>query len=401
VWRVQDGTEVAKIAIEGEDAVFNPDGNSLMGSNGRRWEVGTRREGREGAGAGHCFSPDGRMVVVTDADKIQRLVEVETGRTLARLESPDECQLHGAAFSPDGASLVLTTNDGPAVHVWDLRAIRRKLAEMGLDWNAPPYPETVSATENTAASPLQVVVDLGPLSPTVLLRENRLTAQADAAVTSSRWEEAAAAFARIFTERAPDRPEHWFEHAVLRLAVGDVAGYRSVCGKMLEAFPKNNQQVWLEFTAHACALAPDGPAEEARALQLAETRMSAMPDTPWSEHVLGLALYRAGRFAAADVRLRHGLASDPGWEFSVLDWLVLAMAIQQLGRPDEAQRWLERADRWVTTRLRDRPGGADRAIPENWQWRAGILLHLLLREARALIPADLPGLPNDVFAEPP
>ena len=44
-----------------------------------------------------------------------------------------------ATFSPDGSRLVVTTNDGPAVHVWDLRAIRRHLAEMGLDWDAPAY----------------------------------------------------------------------------------------------------------------------------------------------------------------------------------------------------------------------------------------------------------------------
>ena len=44
-----------------------------------------------------------------------------------------------ASFSPDGSRLVVTTNDGPAVHVWDLRAIRRHLAEMGLDWDAPAF----------------------------------------------------------------------------------------------------------------------------------------------------------------------------------------------------------------------------------------------------------------------
>ena len=35
----------------------------------------------------------------------------------------------------------MTTNDGPAVHVWDLRAIRKHLAGMGLDWDAPAYPD--------------------------------------------------------------------------------------------------------------------------------------------------------------------------------------------------------------------------------------------------------------------
>ena len=35
--------------------------------------------------------------------------------------------------------LVVSTNDGPAVHVWNRRAIRIHLGKMGLDWDAPSY----------------------------------------------------------------------------------------------------------------------------------------------------------------------------------------------------------------------------------------------------------------------
>ncbi len=84
----------------------------------------------------------------------------------------------------------------------------------------------------------------------------------------------------------------------------------------------------------------------------------------------------------------------------VLDWLVLAMADQRLGRHDEARRWLERAERGLRPSLRGRPGGADRAIPENWHWVPSMLMHLLLREARALINAGQPELPEEVFAPP-
>jgi hypothetical protein len=68
-----------------------------------------------------------------------------------------------ATFSRDGSRLVVTTNDGPAVHVWDLRAIRRKLAELGLDWDAPAYPEIDSAANSALPVPLQVTVDMGDL----------------------------------------------------------------------------------------------------------------------------------------------------------------------------------------------------------------------------------------------
>ena len=168
---------------------------------------------------------------------------------------------------------------------------------------------------------------------------------------------------------------------------------------MLDVLRRTDEPAWLEFAAHAWALAPGGPAERAQALTLAERRASVMPNT-WSDHVLGLALYRAGRFVEADARLRGSLDRDPGWDFHVLDWLVLAMAHQRLGRPDEARRWRERAESWVAARLRGRPGGDDRAVPENWHWRDGMLLHLLLREDSALVREGLPDLPDNPFAAP-
>jgi hypothetical protein len=73
-----------------------------------------------------------------------------------------------------------------------------------------------------------------------------------------------------------------------------------------------------------------------------------------------------------------------------LDWLVIAMAQERLGHADESRRWLGRAETWVSDRLRGRPGGLDRGVPEGWHWRDGILLHLLLREARALFSQALP-----------
>ena len=109
--------------------LFSPDGKWLMTMSPpcRLWDVGTWSEARQIGGTGLCFSPDGRLVVVRTRAGILRLVETETGRTLARLESPDLCEVASATFSPDGSRLVVTTNDGPAVHVWDLRAIGRQL----------------------------------------------------------------------------------------------------------------------------------------------------------------------------------------------------------------------------------------------------------------------------------
>jgi hypothetical protein len=104
-------------------------------------------------------------------------------------------------------------------------------------------------------------------------------------------------------------------------------------------------------------------------------------------------------FAAADARLQASIDHDPEWKYHFLDWLVLAMADWRLGRRAQARLWLERAERWVAVQLHGRPGGADRAAPENWPyWRDAMLLQLLLREARALVQEGPPELPVDVFA---
>ena len=138
VWRVRDAVPVAHLAIEGLVRVdFSPDGRWLLTRNSpcRLWEVGTWKEARRIGGNGLGFAPDGNLVAVQDANRVIRLVASQTGRTVARLESPDECGVWSAAFSPDGSRLVVSTRDGPAVHLWDLRAIRAHLAAIGLDWD--------------------------------------------------------------------------------------------------------------------------------------------------------------------------------------------------------------------------------------------------------------------------
>jgi eukaryotic-like serine/threonine-protein kinase len=165
VWRVRDGARVIELPVEGPVRVaFSPDGKWLMTSAApcQLWAVGTWQKKAPIGGEGRCFSPDGRLAIVMDADNALRLVEASSGRTVARLESPDSCNVLCARFSPDGSRLVLTTKDGPAVHVWDLRAIRRHLASMGLDWDLPAYSDLDPADPSAPTLPT-LQVDLGPL----------------------------------------------------------------------------------------------------------------------------------------------------------------------------------------------------------------------------------------------
>jgi eukaryotic-like serine/threonine-protein kinase len=168
VWRVRDAELVANLPLpSGVPVFFSPDGKWLMTANPpcRLWAVGQWTRERQIGGTGLCFSPDARFLMVQNAGRVLLLVEPDSGRTVARLESPDSCGVFRATFSPDSARLVMTTQDGgAAVHVWDLRAIRRRLASMGLDWDAPAYSDDDPA--DPTAPPLPPLkVDLGALAP--------------------------------------------------------------------------------------------------------------------------------------------------------------------------------------------------------------------------------------------
>ncbi len=163
VWRIGDDQRLADLAVEGlVHVAFSPHGRWLMTTAApcKLWSVGDWHEKRKIGGTGLCFSADGRHLLVNNGSGVLRLVDTESGRTVAQLESPDSCDVTEASFSPDGARLVVTTQDGWAVHVWDLRAIRRHLVTMGLDWAAPAYSTDDPAGPGAAPLP-PLQVDLG------------------------------------------------------------------------------------------------------------------------------------------------------------------------------------------------------------------------------------------------
>jgi tetratricopeptide (TPR) repeat protein len=97
-----------------------------------------------------------------------RLMHVPDGRELIRLDIPDRVPTP-VSFTPDGAKLVtMQWSPRNGIRVWDLRAIRRGLAELHLDWDAPPYaPPKPEATE--AKPPLEVRMDTGELEDSVAI----------------------------------------------------------------------------------------------------------------------------------------------------------------------------------------------------------------------------------------
>jgi WD40 repeat protein len=167
IWDTSDGSLVKELPVEYASFVrFSPDGKWLATSGGgcRLWVVGSWQEGPRIGGGNFAFSLDTKLLAVDAGDGAVRLIDPNTGREYARLEDPNQDRAHWLGFSPDGTQLVTTNDDSQSVHVWDLRAIRRQLAEIGLDWNLPALPPPSQATDS---EPLKVTVDFGELGKPV------------------------------------------------------------------------------------------------------------------------------------------------------------------------------------------------------------------------------------------
>jgi WD40 repeat protein len=171
VWQVDREEAVAEFSRPGYPlASFSPDG---------RWLVLSSRELSGGVGGGHhhihrvgtwepvrkvtvdhgglspaAFAPDGRMLAVRISRSGLRLLDTRTWAELATIDVPDQELMCWLAFSRDGAQLAVACQLQPP-QLWDLRAVRRQLAQIGLDWDQPPYPP---AKEWPATVPRLVVL---------------------------------------------------------------------------------------------------------------------------------------------------------------------------------------------------------------------------------------------------
>jgi len=217
--------------------------------------------------------------------------------------------------------------------------------------------------------------------------------RADAYATRADWAKAAADFAKAFEVEGPADPYQWFHYALVQLQLGDVEGYRKVCGRMRDRFGSSRMIMDISLLAHTCVMAPGALGDSSLVRQLAEQRMAMTPppsrDNVWSIHVLGLTEYRAGQYAACVGRLEKALKDHAGFHANVLNWLVFAMAEQRLGRPDLAKDYLDMADNWIAVKARDIPKASGRFAPPDYPggWREWLMVQLLRREAGTLIEA--------------
>ena len=200
---------------------------------------------------------------------------------------------HLPQFTPDGTKLIGLSI---GVRVWDLRLIRRQLAEMGLDWDAPSYLPADRVTTN--AQLLKVEVSLG--DP-----------------------------AQLAQSREKDT----------RLAIEQL---RHVLKKTPDSANTCNNLAWL------CLTAPEALRDVKAAVPLAENAVRLVPGNGMFVNTLGVAYYRAGRYREAIDVLRPNFDRHPD-EALAFDLYFLAMSHHRLGETVRARDYFDWAVRWTGT----------------------------------------------------
>ena len=164
VWDLKSQQKVADLPVPGfASAAASPDGQWLVtsGDGTRLWRVGQWKNSRllQPFRAQPCFTPDSRLLALSDDLSVIRLLEPESGREIAVLTAPERTRLLPLAFTPDSARLISYGEETGALHIFDLRAIREGLVAMDLDWDFPPFP--LETQSDRSADPLKVSIDMG------------------------------------------------------------------------------------------------------------------------------------------------------------------------------------------------------------------------------------------------
>jgi serine/threonine protein kinase/tetratricopeptide (TPR) repeat protein len=198
------------------------------------------------------------------------------------------------------------------------------------------------------------------------------------------WGNAAADLAPQGIETAP-LDDTWVQLACLRVLQGDVSGYQQLRRRWLQRLEQSGKSVSGEDAMRSCRiwlLQPGGDTDLAQAKHWAEVAIKSEPKGGYV-HVQALLHYRAGQFDSAIARCHDSLNSGPSSRGAPLNWLLLGLARQRLGRADEARPWFARAAQWREGTLTGvYPAGV--AYPPEASLSDWLEFQVLYREAESL-----------------
>jgi WD40 repeat protein len=146
VWDAQTGRSVINLPGANATPLFSPDGELLAIGSGEDYRIyrsGSWRfihsipqqSASKDLSGPLAFSPDGGMLATTtDDDRTVRLVDPTNAVVLATLRARKGGTIETMGFSPDGRWLCILRSNW-LVEFWDIRQLRKRLADVGLDWS--------------------------------------------------------------------------------------------------------------------------------------------------------------------------------------------------------------------------------------------------------------------------
>ncbi|MDR3638692.1 MAG: protein kinase [Isosphaeraceae bacterium] len=302
VWNAHTGALVKEFTTGVQNAAyFSPDSQTLVASligTYRMYDVASWRLARElrcvipSFPGWVAYSPDRRLVALETAPAVVQIIDAATGATCARLEDPDSGRARWLGFTSDGGRLVTVTPFSRAIHVWDIRAIARQLANIGLNGECLASPSDTGFARQHESS-VEVSTDISATIKPVVEQKARA--------------------------------------AIMRYQ-------RAFAAKPEGALACNNL-AWSYLTA------PESLRDSAQALAMAEKAVRLEPENATFRNTLGLAYYRAGRYKDATDVLRSNVESQED-RFLVYDFCFLAMSYHQLGEASRAREYRSLALRW-------------------------------------------------------
>ncbi|HUG92102.1 MAG TPA: protein kinase [Planctomycetaceae bacterium] len=354
---------------------FSPDGRTLIVA--RQWghlflfdaATGEQKKflresfhGRFQSTLSLAFSPDGRLFATGAEDGVIRVRDTATGELRGRLAGPAS-HVASLAFFPDGRTLVAGGQNG-MVTLWDVNTRQERFRFQGGTHVAvsPDGLTLIAAGKIYRASTSPEALAFRPEnSPDDPLSLGSRIATGDAHWEAGRLEEAERAY-RDALERALKLTEHLHAEASYRAHQARAAWSLQLLlrmqGKTSEADALRQDHgaeidIWLNSHNRAAAgslnnqawrlcTAPErNNGANVLAVELARRAVAAAPNLGTYQNTLGVALYRAGEFAAAEKALKQSMQLRHGGDAN--DWFFLAMTRHRLGDAEAAAAWYRAA----------------------------------------------------------
>ena len=252
------------------------------------------------------ISSSGRWAAVSLRPHETDLVQLPSGKSILRLGGPRMNPVV-LGFSPDESKIVVGNAENPMVGVWDLRELSQELAELDLE------PEALALSDPVSSESPEAVEFVGV---------DKL--------------DLARGIATMTLEQAQDELES--------------------LEQLYSANPKSalaaNNLAW------NLMMAPEPLCDVNRAIELAEQAVRDAPGTTTYRNTLGAVLFHAGHFERAIEFLKQNVIASPVNELP-WDLYYLAISYAAIDQVEQAEMYLQMADRWSAVWRESQPNSVD------------------------------------------